>query len=92
MLLAARSLATEILPLAAKSALVLAAIAGAAWAASRFLGPRLAARRAGARMRVVERLALEPRRSLYLVAIDGRELVVGVTERGITFHDRGAAP
>ena len=86
MLLAARSLLADFGPLAAKSVLVLALIALAAWAAARFLGPRLAARRGNVRMRVVERLALEPRRSLYLVEVDGRPLVVGVSERTIAFH------
>jgi flagellar biosynthetic protein FliO len=87
MLTAARSQLADFGPLVVKSALVLALIAAGAWAASRFLAPRVAARRKGARMRVVERLPLEPRRGLYLVEVDGRELVVGVTERGVAFHE-----
>ena len=86
MLLASGSLLADFGPLVAKSALVLALVALAAWAAARFLGPRLAARRGNARMRVVERLALEPRRNLYLVDVDGELLVVGVSEHGVAFH------
>ena len=89
MINAARSPLADFGPLALKSALVLVLVAVAAWAAARFLAPRLADRRKGARMRVVERLPLEPRRSLYLVDVDGREVVVGVTERGVAFHELG---
>jgi len=71
----------------AKSALVLALIALGAFAFKRFVAPRLVAGRKGARMRIVERLSLEPRRSLYLVDLDGREIVVGFSERGIAFHE-----
>ena len=92
MVLAARSLLADFGPLVAKSALVLVLIAAAAYLAMRFLGPRLAARRKNVRMRVVERLALEPRRNLYLVDVDGEPLVVGVSEHGIAFHRPTAAP
>jgi flagellar biosynthetic protein FliO len=92
MLLAARSLLSDFGPLVAKSVLVLALIALAAYVAMRFLGPRLAERRRNVRMRIVERLALEPRRSQYLVDVDGERLVVGVTEHGIAFHEVTAAP
>jgi flagellar biogenesis protein FliO len=43
-------------------------------------------------MRVLERLVLEPRRCLYLVEIDGAQLVVGVSEHGVAFHGMEAAP
>jgi flagellar biogenesis protein FliO len=86
MFLASRSLLAEFGPLVAKAALVLALVALAAWAAARFLGPRLAARRGNVRMRLVERLPLEPRRGLYLVEIDGEPLVVAATEHGVAFH------
>jgi flagellar biosynthetic protein FliO len=91
MFLAAPSLLAEFGPLVAKSIIVLAAIAAAAYLAARFLRPRLAARRGDARMRVVERLPLEPRRCLYLVEVDGAPLVVGVSERGVAFHALPAA-
>jgi len=92
MVFAARSLLADFGPLVAKSALVLVIIALAAYLAMRFLGPRLAARRRNVRMRIVERLALEPRRSLYLVDVDDETLVVGVSEHGIAFHKPAAAP
>jgi flagellar biogenesis protein FliO len=92
MILASRSLLADFGPLVAKSVLVLALIALAAYAAARFLGPRLAARRGNVRMRVLERLVLEPRRCLYLVEIDGAQLVVGVSEHGVAFHGMEAAP
>jgi flagellar biosynthetic protein FliO len=92
MFLASRSLLADFGPLVAKSVLVLALIALAAWAAARFLKPRLALRRGNVRMRVLERLALEPRRSLYLVEADGERLVVGVSEHGVAFHRMAAAP
>jgi flagellar protein FliO/FliZ len=38
----------------------------------------------GARMRVVEKLGLEPRRAIYLVEIEGRRLVVGVGDGAMT--------
>lgn len=46
------------------------------------VGLRLGARRSGAAagMRVVGRLGLEPRRSIYLVEVCGRFFVVGVGE------------
>ena len=61
----------------------LAVIALAAWAVVRFGGPRLRAGRRRGRMRVIERLPLEPRRSLYLVRVDGEELLVGASEGAV---------
>jgi len=40
--------------------------------------------RNGRRMRVLERLALDPKRSLLLVSLDGRELLLGVGADQIT--------
>lgn len=37
----------------------------------------------GNRMKLVERLALEPRRSIYLVEVDGKSMLVGTSERGV---------
>jgi len=92
MFLASPSLLADFGPLVAKSVLVLALIALAAYAAARFLGPRLAARRGNVRMRVLERLVLEPRRCLYLVEVDGATLVVGVSEHCVAFHRMEPAP
>ncbi len=62
---------------------VLAAIALLAWVLVRFVAPRLRYRTGKPRMQVLERLSLEPRRSLYLVEVDGRQMVIGVAEGGI---------
>jgi flagellar biosynthetic protein FliO len=59
---------------------ILIVIALGAWAVVRFGGNRLARGKEGNRMRVVERLALEPKRSLYLVEVDGKPLLIGVSE------------
>ncbi len=59
---------------------VLAAIMLAAWAFKRFIAPRLGLGPRAGRMRVIERLPLEPRRSLYLVEVDGVAHLVGVSE------------
>ena len=62
---------------------VLVLIAIGAWAVVRFGAPRLQRGNARGRMRVVERLWLEPRRSLYLVEVDGKELLIGVSEGSV---------
>jgi flagellar protein FliO/FliZ len=69
--------------LAAQALAVLAVIAALAWLFTRFVGPRLGLRGRGARMRVVERLHLEPRRSLYIVEVDGESLLVGVADGAV---------
>jgi flagellar biogenesis protein FliO len=92
MFLAARSMLAEFGPMVAKSALVLALIALGAFTLKRFFGPRLAVGKKSARMRVVERLALEPRLNLYLVDIDGREFIIGFSEKGVAFHALGNTP
>lgn len=50
----------------------------------------------GKRMRVVERVSLEQRRSLYLVEVDGQELLIAGTDGAITpiptWRPRGAVP
>lgn len=55
------------------------------WAAIRYVLPRMAQGRkpAGEHLRIIERLALEPRRSLYLVGVDGRRAVVSSSEHGL---------
>jgi len=63
---------------------VLAALALLAWALVRFAGPRLRGARGRGRMKIVERLPLEPRRSLYLVEVDGRTLLVGASEGAVS--------
>lgn len=50
------------------------------WGAKRLYGIG----RPGQQMRLVERLPLDPRRSLYLVEVAGRQLLVGSSENGVT--------
>ncbi len=50
------------------------------WVSKRFHGLG----RPGGRMRLIERLPLEPRRSLYLVEVEDRRFLVGSGENGIT--------
>jgi flagellar biosynthetic protein FliO len=71
-----------------KAVAVLAAILAAAWAFRRFAAPRLGLRPPAGRMRVIERLPLEPRRSLYLVEVDGVPHLIGVAEGSVRLLDR----
>jgi flagellar protein FliO/FliZ len=41
--------------------------------------------REGAKLRVIEHLPLEPRRSVYLVEVGERYLLLGTGERGVSF-------
>jgi flagellar protein FliO/FliZ len=45
----------------------------------------------GKRMRVVERIQLEPRRSLYLVDVDGEEMLLSASEGGVQALERPTA-
>jgi flagellar protein FliO/FliZ len=66
--------------------LVLAVVCVAAWAILRFGLRRLypaSAASAGA-IRVVARLPIEPRRTLYIIEAGGKSLLVGVTDGGMT--------
>ena len=62
---------------------VLVLIGAMAWAFVRFVAPRLGMGTRGSRMKILERLPLEPRRSLYLVEVDGKSILVGVSEGSI---------
>ena len=59
---------------------VLAVICGAAWALVRFAGPRVRGSGTRTRMKILEKLPLEPRRSIYLVEVDRETVMVGVCE------------
>jgi flagellar biosynthetic protein FliO len=61
----------------------LAVIAAAGWAVVRFGGGRLGARGKNRRMKLLERLVLEPRRSVHLVEVDGETLLIGTSERSV---------
>src|SRR5436190_23234375 len=67
------------------SLLVLGLICAAAWAIVRFGGRRLwAGARGGGVLDVVARVPLEPRRSLYVVEVAGKTLLVGTSEMGLS--------
>jgi len=68
------------------SLVVLGAVCVAAFVAVRVFGRLLAAGRArGAHLLdVVARVPLEPRRSLYVVAVAGKTLLVGTSEMGLS--------
>jgi len=68
------------------SLVVLAAVCVAAFVAVRVFGRLLATGRArGAHLLdVVARVPLEPRRSLYVVAVAGKTLLVGTSEMGLS--------
>jgi flagellar protein FliO/FliZ len=62
---------------------ILVLIAAAAWLFVRFLAPRLRGVKGRSRMRLLERLPLEPRRSLYVVEVDGAPLLIGVADGSV---------
>lgn len=68
------------------SLLVLGAVCVAAFAAVRLFGRVMGAGRNTAThlMNVVARVSLEPRRSLYVVAVAGKTLLVGTSEMGLS--------
>jgi flagellar biosynthetic protein FliO len=62
----------------------LALIGSAAWAVRRWAGSRPPFSRHGARLRSVERLSLDARRSIHLVEVDGETLLLGVSDQTVT--------
>lgn len=63
---------------------ILALIAAVAWLFVRFVAPRLrGVKGRRSRMRLLERLPLEPRRSLYVVEVDGAPLLIGVADGSV---------
>lgn len=83
MLLSQSSVGTELGLMVIQTLAVLALIALAAWAFVRFVAPRLQGSRGKLRMRVIERLPLEQRRSLYLVEVDNTPFLIGAAEGSI---------
>jgi flagellar protein FliO/FliZ len=81
LLLAAGSSGYGLLLLETLAALVVIALV--AWVAVRLGRGRLGGGRGARRMRIAERLPLEPRRSLYLVEVDGESLLVGSSDGGV---------
>lgn len=67
------------------SVVVLAVVCVVAWMVVRFGGRWLVGARGRARgMDVLARLPLEPRRSLYVVEVAGKTLLVGTSEMGLS--------
>ena len=66
------------------SLLVLALVCVAAWVIVRFGVRRLWGPRGGGVLDVVARVPLEPRRSLYVVEVAGKTLLVGTSEMGLS--------
>ena len=69
--------------LVVETIVILALIAAAAWLFVRFVGPRLRGVKGKSRMRLLERLPLEPRRSLYIVEVDGAPYLFGVADGSV---------
>ena len=62
----------------------LALIAVAAWALVRFSARRDLFGKRGTRLKCVERLSLDARRSVHLVQVDDETLLLGVSENGVS--------
>lgn len=69
---------------------VLGLLAGGLWAVRRW-GLVLPSRRPDRRLALVEKLALDPRRSLALVRRDGREHLILLAPEGAILLERGIA-
>lgn len=66
------------------SLVVLGLVCLVAWVVVRFGVRRLWSPRAGGVLDVVARVPLEPRRSLYVVEVGGKTLLVGTSEMGLS--------
>ncbi len=58
-------------------------VALAAWVAVRFGGSWLSRGRGTGRLRVIERLGLDPKRTVYLIEVDKEQLLIGVSEGSV---------
>jgi flagellar biosynthetic protein FliO len=75
-----------------KTMLMLALVVGAAYLTlHKGVGKLMARAQQGQRIKVVERVHLGERRSLYLVSVDGKEMLLGVGEGGISTLEAPAA-
>lgn len=64
--------------------LALGLVCGLAYLVFRFALPRLsAARSSNSMVRVVDRVGLDPRKSLYVIEVAGRWLLIGASEAGV---------
>lgn len=67
-----------------KTMLMLAIVLGIAYLTlHKGLGKLIARQNLGRRIKVVERVALDPRRALFLVELDGKQLLLGAGEGGV---------
>lgn len=71
-----------------ETVIALLVIAAAGWAVVRFSAGRLLSGRGNRRMKIIERLVLEPRRSLHLVEVDGEILLVGTSDHSVQLLER----
>ena len=62
---------------------ILGAVAGVSWLTVRYFRPRSAGDGIAGRMAVVSSLPLSSGKKLYLVRIDNRELILGVSENSM---------
>jgi flagellar biosynthetic protein FliO len=58
-------------------------VALAAWALARFGGSWFNRGKGNGRLRVVERLGLDPKRAIYLVEVDKEQLLIGVSDGSV---------
>jgi len=67
-----------------KTMLMLAIVVGIAYLTlHKGLGKLVARQNLGRRVKVIERVGLDPRRALFLVEVDGRQLLLGAGEGGV---------
>ncbi len=63
--------------------IALGVIAACGWAVVRFGAPRFGLKGRNRRMKLLERLVLEPRRAVHLVEVDGETLLIGTSDRSV---------
>jgi flagellar biogenesis protein FliO len=68
--------------------IALALIALAGWAVVHFSGRRFGSGGKNRRMKLIERLVLEPRRAIHLVEVDGETLLIGTSERSVALLEK----
>jgi len=79
----------ELLASFAKTMLMLGVVLALAWLTlAKGMGKLVEKAQAGKRVKVIERIALDARRSLFLVEVDGKQFVVGGGDL-VRLHDVG---
>ena len=64
---------------------VLAFIGLLAWVLIKFVAPRLPGNLPSGKMKIIEKLNLEPGRSIYLVEVENRKLLIGCASNAVSF-------